>query len=114
MSPLTLPRYVPPRRRTLALIVDALLVVDGRTQLEIAFATGVDQAVISRLRRCLQDVSRPTLEALADALDLSPINRARLLCAAGLLPIEHDPVFTEIVCQVAAKRLTRSAKGATL
>jgi hypothetical protein len=108
-------RYVPHRRRALVLVLDDLLARSGRTHSEIAIRTGVDQAVISRLRRGVADCSRETLECLTDALCLTAYDRARVLCAAGFLPIADDPVFIETVCQIAARRgLTRDAEAATM
>lgn len=110
-----MPRYVPHRRRALVLVLDDMLARDGRTHSEIALRTGVDQAVISRLRRGIADCSRDTLEALAGALCLGSYDRARLLCSAGYLPITDDPVFVETVCQIAARRgLTRDASRDTM
>lgn len=105
-----------PMRRALAVVIDGLIRRDGRTQLAISHASHIDQAWLSRIRHGKEKYpTRQMLNSLADGLGLGDYDRAKLLVTAGFLPVLDDPVFTETVCQLAARRgLTKYRESDTL
>lgn len=82
------------RRYRVATIVTVLWYADGcqfsktgpMSQNELARRAGVDSAFVYRLEMGRTHARRETVEAFAEGLGLSPIDRDRLLIAAGYWP----------------------------
>lgn len=58
------------------------------SQTKLARRAGYDHSHVGRMESGDRAPSRPTVETLADALDLPPTARATLLASAGFLPDE--------------------------
>lgn len=70
----------------------------GWTQKQLAEEAKLDQSYISRLEAGSRMPERPTTVKLADALDLVPIERERLLAAGGFRSEAwDDPLLRELI-----------------
>ncbi|HET8522756.1 MAG TPA: helix-turn-helix domain-containing protein [Thermomicrobiales bacterium] len=70
----------------------------GWTQKQLAQAAQLDQSYISRLEAGTRMPEHPTTLKLADALDLSPIERERLLAAGGFRSEAwDDPLLRDLI-----------------
>lgn len=85
-------------------LLDALMARRDISQSQLARRADVSQGIVSRLRSGERTPSRDLVETLADALDASPIDRARLLVTAGYVPQGYE---TEVLAFVQTLAMTR-------
>lgn len=93
-----------PPATALGRLLDEMLASRDLSQAGLARRAGVTQGIVSRLRSGERNPSRDLVEAIADALDASPTDRARLLVTAGYVPQGYE---AEVLAFVQSLAMTR-------
>lgn len=93
-----------PAATTFGKALDAIRGRQGLSQTDLADRAEIDHSMISRCRSGERTPSRETVERLADALDASPTDRARLLITAGYVPQGYE---AEVLAFVQSLAMTR-------
>jgi transcriptional regulator with XRE-family HTH domain len=82
----------------------------GLSQSRLAHEAGFDHSYISRLEAGKREPSRETVAALAEVLELRPVEVDQLLIAAGFRPTDDSSLFADEPALAEAVRLLRDPR----
>ena len=96
--------------QTFAQVLAELRMMRGLSQSRLAHEAGFDHSYISRLEAGKREPSRDTVMALAEVLNLRPVELDRLLIAAGFRPTDDSSLFADEPALAEAVRLLRDPR----